>query len=58
MQNTEQHVEQTPSYFRAPSSMIDCCVDCGCAILPGEIVAEVGDNEYIHECCIEAAWEN
>jgi hypothetical protein len=61
MQNLEQHqlsrVEE-PTFFRAPSNFVDCCMDCGNAILPGEIIAEVGDSDYIHESCIEAAWEN
>ena len=61
MQNSEQfnlHRAEEPSFFRAPEQLIECCIDCRNAILPGEIVAEVGDNDYIHESCIEAAWRN
>lgn len=59
----ESRSEQ-PTWFRAPSNLIECCMFCGLAIQPGELIAEVDDDlepestQYLHESCYQADRDN
>lgn len=52
-------------WFRAPSNAFGwdresemICTICGIGIRPGEIIADLTDNKYVHEYCWDSAHED
>lgn len=44
-----------PEWFAAPDDILEPCMLCRCAILPGESITEysIEGEDYVHKSCIE-----